>query len=109
MSYAKGRAFEYRVRNYLEKHEYFWVRSAGSKGAADLVALKDGLPSLLIQCKRHGAMAPLEWNTLLIAAAEAGAEPILARNDPKHHIELLRLVYWKDGKGGKQPMEPFSL
>lgn len=109
MSYAKGRAFEYRVRDYLDKREYFWVRSAGSKGVADLVALKDGYPALLIQCKRHGAMPPKEWNALLIAAAEAGAEPVLARNDAKHHIELLRLTYWKDGRGAKQPMEPYTI
>jgi Holliday junction resolvase len=54
--YIKGRNFEYRVKKYFEDKKYFVVRSAGSKGIADLVAIyrnnppKQRLP-LIIQCK----------------------------------------------------------
>jgi Holliday junction resolvase len=49
--YAKGRRFEYAVRDALVRDGWFVVRSAGSKGIVDLVALS-GLPSkvALIQC-----------------------------------------------------------
>jgi len=38
--YVKGRAFEYRVRDRLVEDGWFVVRAAGSKGVADLVAIK---------------------------------------------------------------------
>lgn len=38
--YHKGRAFEYRVRDRLTEDGWFVVRSAGSKGVADLVAIR---------------------------------------------------------------------
>ena len=37
--YVSGRYFEYKTRKALEKEGYYVVRSAGSKGAVDLVAL----------------------------------------------------------------------
>lgn len=59
-NYNSGRQFEYRVKKYLEKLGYYVVRSAGSKGQIDIVAIPTEdeitlLPEvLLIQCK-HGA------------------------------------------------------
>ena len=38
--YAKGRTFEYKVRDRLREEGWFVVRAAGSKGIADLVAIK---------------------------------------------------------------------
>ena len=54
--YIKGRNFEYRVKEHYEKEGYFVVRSAGSKGIADLVAIHKNNPPkqllpLIIQCK----------------------------------------------------------
>ena len=55
--YIKGRDFEYRVKEHYEKEGYFVVRSAGSKGIADLVAIYKNNPPkiqllpLIIQCK----------------------------------------------------------
>lgn len=37
-SYRQGYAFEQRVRKHLEIQDYYVVRSAGSRGLADLVA-----------------------------------------------------------------------
>lgn len=55
-NYQAGRRFEYRVKKHLEKNGWFVVRSAGSKGAFDLVAIKHcsttvGSDVALIQCK----------------------------------------------------------
>ena len=50
--YAKGRRFEYRVKEWLEERGFYVVRSAGSKGIADLVALKDN-QTFLVQCKAY--------------------------------------------------------
>jgi Holliday junction resolvase len=38
--YKKGRMFEYKVKDTLEKDGYFVIRSAGSHSVADLVAIK---------------------------------------------------------------------
>jgi len=48
--YRSGYRFELAVKKYLEKHGWYVVRSAGSHGAVDLVAIRNGTV-LLIQCK----------------------------------------------------------
>ncbi|MEM2259989.1 MAG: hypothetical protein QXP52_00160 [Candidatus Aenigmatarchaeota archaeon] len=54
--YSKGRAFEYKVKNMLEKEGYFVIRSAGSHSVADLIAIhsesnSSSSPTILfIQC-----------------------------------------------------------
>ena len=51
--YASGRRQEWRVRKMLESAGAFLVtRSAGSKGAADLVALFDHM-TVAVQVKNH--------------------------------------------------------
>lgn len=52
--YERGRSFEYRVKKHYERKGYFVMRSAGSHGPADLIALKCHAPAadvILIQCK----------------------------------------------------------
>lgn len=49
-NYIRGRNFEYKCKKLLESQGYLVFRSAGSKGVADLICIKDGLP-LLVQCK----------------------------------------------------------
>ncbi len=48
--YRKGAAFERKVKHWLEANGWWVCRSAGSKGVADLVAIRDG-KVLLVQCK----------------------------------------------------------
>lgn len=48
--YARGRQFEYRVRNFLRALGWVVFRSAGSHTCVDLTALKPGYV-LLVQCK----------------------------------------------------------
>lgn len=55
-NYISGKNFEYKVRDYFVNKGYFVVRSAGSKGIADLVAFNSRNAAeypLLIQCKHH--------------------------------------------------------
>ena len=47
--YRRGRRFEYKVGKWLIKLGYYVIRSAGSKGLFDLVAVK-GNNVLFIQC-----------------------------------------------------------
>jgi len=55
-NYNRGRNFEHRVKKFFEELGFFVVRSAGSKGAADLVVIKQDCSGLccrvgLVQCK----------------------------------------------------------
>ena len=88
--YALGRSFEYSVRNLLRNHGYFVVRSAQSKGEADLVALASG-SVLLIQCKRGGSIPKSEQESLFALAQRIGAEAILADRKTGRGVNLKRL------------------
>jgi len=73
-NYVKGRSFEYRTQNFLRKIGYYVIRSYGSKGLYDLLAIparsiaKYSYPKLplLIQCKYNGYVPPKEKKNLLI-------------------------------------------
>lgn len=49
--YQRGYAVERTIRKTLEELGFYVVRSAGSKGVADLVALYPTMPCILIQVK----------------------------------------------------------
>lgn len=98
--YALGRSFEYSVRNLLRKHGYFVVRSAQSKGEADLVALASG-SVLLVQCKRGGSIPKSEQEELFALAQRIGAEAILADRKTGRGVNLKRLC--------RSGTEPFDL
>ena len=74
----RGDYFERRTRETLEAEGFVVIRSAGSLGCADLVALKAGELPLLISCKLHGKLPRSELNHLEQVARRAGALPILA-------------------------------
>lgn len=90
-SYLRGRRFEWRVRDYLTMLGYFVVRSAGSRGPVDLVALRRGRV-LLVQCRARGRGVPPELRDL---AARLGAEAVLARKEGRR----LELVHLKPPRG----------
>lgn len=82
-NYARGRAFEYRVRDHLMKlGAVVVVRSAGSKGKIDLLALFPALDSYMewpttgdvwmVQCKRDGKLPADEREALLDYAERTG-------------------------------------
>jgi Holliday junction resolvase len=77
-AYTNGAAFERRVMTALENDGYQCLRAAGSKGAADLIALKPG-QTLLVQVKlTNPQLAPTERITLTHLAKLCGALPIVA-------------------------------
>jgi Holliday junction resolvase len=76
-----GTERENRVRALLEDDGYFVVRSAGSGGVADLVALKPG-QVLLVQCKSEAYLAPGPWNDLFFTAENVRAVPLHAAKLP---------------------------
>jgi Holliday junction resolvase len=94
--YEQGRRFEYRVKNYLIKKGYFVVRSAGSKGAADLIAI---LPYcnhskvFLIQCKYgKGQIDRQEIINLTRLADKYNAIPVLVGIDKDHNLIITDLI-----------------
>lgn len=67
MTYTKGRAFEYRIKYRLQDLGFYVMRSYGSKGAADLLAIpppSKSAKALLIQAKYGGYVPPDEMAKL---------------------------------------------
>ena len=76
--YQRGAAFERRVAARLTRDGYHCIRAAGSKGAADIIALK---PSqvLLVQVKRTNPLLPRPERIALVhLACVVGGLPIVA-------------------------------
>ena len=76
--YSEGRKLEYATMTSLTLDGYWCIRAAGSKGAADIVALKSG-ELLFVQCKLSGMMAPAERTVLFQLASGFGGTPLCAR------------------------------
>ena len=55
--YPKGRRLEYKVRDFFERLGFYVVRSAGSKGDFDLIAIRDGT-CIGIQVKSGNKLPP---------------------------------------------------
>lgn len=95
---AAGDYFERRTRDALEHAGWLVIRSGGSLGVADLVALKNGHVPLLVSCKKGGYMTRPEVFALCEAAALAGAAPILATGKRPGWADLTEI-----GKHGRVP------
>ena len=109
-NYERGRAFEYRVIDRLRANGYFAIRSAGSKGAVDIAAIKPG-QVLFVQCKLQQApFSAAEWNTLLFIARDCGALPILAEAEPRGPVRWWQLTGTKKPRQRTDlPREPFLI
>lgn len=126
-NYSAGRQFEYKVRDELIMAGYWCIRAAGSKGAADLVAIKAIQTStqfseksllpypvgqhqvLLVQVKKMGAAFPgREWNALLDLAVQLCAIPVLAKKEARGApIEFWRIA--GPAAGRVRPAERLNL
>lgn len=86
-SYARGRMFEWRVRDYFKENKYFVLRSPQSAGPVDLVALRKG-EILLIQCKVNGKLSRQETIVLKELAGSVGGKALLISRDraPKYAL-----------------------
>jgi Holliday junction resolvase len=104
----RGDAFERRVRRDLDGAGYRTLRSSGSSGPFDLVALR-ARELHLIQCKADGRLDPGEWNELLDLADELEGTAILAQRDARRHIEYRRLTHHKGKPRDGVPLwEPWA-
>lgn len=68
-NYRAGTRIEHLVRDDLTAFGYYLVRSSGSKGAADLVAVGQGLV-LFVQCKRLTPQIPPHERAALVQLAD---------------------------------------
>lgn len=107
--YARGRDFEYAVRDDLAAHGYLVLRSPASKSPADLYAMRTG-SLVFVQCKIHGTCGVSEWNAFLDYCNSVSAVPIIASRGPKDRGIAYKLVTGrKSGSHGtRQPMEPWE-
>ena len=97
-NYIKGRAFEYRVKKYLEKAGFYVMRAYASKGVFDLIAVPPSSMTLtmdreawMIQCKTNGYIRPAERAALKQASDLYAANVVLATKDDKGHIIINRV------------------
>ncbi len=111
MSYAKGRRFEWLVRDDLYANGYEGIRAAGSKGGSkvDLIAVKPG-QLVFVQCKDDGKLPPAEWDRLVEVSGWVDAVPVLAAKGGRGQgIVYTRLLGVKVPRARTQPCEPFVL
>ncbi|MBI2889954.1 MAG: hypothetical protein HYY13_04120 [Nitrospirae bacterium] len=78
MSYAKGRRLEYRTIRYLEAQGYRCIRSAGSHGAVDVVAV-NGTGGLFVQVKANRLPSLDERETFAAYPCPPGFKRIIHR------------------------------
>ena len=76
--YRQGADFERALIVDLERRGFFCIRAAGSRGAADIVALARGHRPLVVQAKRGASIVPAERLKLLDVAERTGAIGLLA-------------------------------
>jgi Holliday junction resolvase len=85
--YERGRAFEYKMVTYFKRRGYYVTRSAGSHGAADLVAVKKNQRPIFVQCKTGAAKVDMEeHNKLFHAALAAGARAIIVSKEARKPV-----------------------
>lgn len=79
-NYKKGRNYEYYVKEKLEKAGFFVVRSAGSHGVFDLIAvdLKGNIYG--IQVRKNGYLSKNEIEEIKHIVKTYKITPILAHN-----------------------------
>ena len=105
-NYAKGRRFEWRVRDYLEGLGWTVFRMAGSKTKVDLIAFAPREPfskhsdcAHFIQCKAKGAFGTAERAQFLKVVGDCDVIGLLACA-PKRTLEM----YWAgDRKSSDRP------
>lgn len=83
---ASGAALERRVKARLERSGWTVIRSAGSRGVCDLVAMRPAFVSYprvaFLQCKKPGRISTQETAALERAAIKAGVvECYIVRGD----------------------------
>jgi Archaeal holliday junction resolvase (hjc) len=99
-----GDYFERRTRQALEADGWLVIRSAGSLGVADLVALKANRMPRIISCKLNGRISREATLELIKAGDASGAFPVLAWREKPGLVGLARLT-----RHGKVPLGPLRM
>lgn len=103
--YARGRAFEYRIKQRFIDAGYLVVRAAQSKGPADLVAIRSGMKPVLIQCKIGKTWSSIkDWNEFLALCESLDAIPVFASTHSRKTF-IKRMLSPKPGKEGLLSIE----
>lgn len=93
--YQSGNRYEVKVADVLRGVGFLVIQTRGSKGYADLVAVRRGR-LVLVQVKSgyeaERAMTHEEWNGLYYMGEEYGAEAVLACCVPRRPTRYLRLT-----------------
>lgn len=84
-NYQRGADVERSVRAYLESEGWYVIRSAGSKGAVDLLAGLAGI-TLALQVKRMAWPGPLERSVLADIGVRTGWQPWAVRWQPRQPL-----------------------
>ncbi len=91
---TRGRKFEYRIRDLLQKNGWIVFRSAGSHTSADLIGVKPGPKVILVQTKATEELylSPSEKADLASYKTELGAVPlVIHRKGRKWRIHFYTL------------------
>ncbi len=117
--YRQGVSFENRTRERFEEAGYYVVRSAGSRGVADLVAFDltadrvySDPPPLMIQCKRgKGGLGVEAWNHFYTIADAAGCVPIVAQKVDGRSLEadLWRITGTRTPRSSTKSWDPWPI
>jgi Holliday junction resolvase len=95
-NYSRGYAFELKVWKDLQRNGYFIVRSGGSRGPVDLIAVAPGPEVLFIQCKRDGRLSIEDRRDLYNLGMAFNATPILAYRDDDGQIKYSEIAQQGD-------------
>lgn len=100
---SRGHDRERQVKALLEAEDWFVVRAAGSLGDADLVALRVGSPSRLVEVKStaggpYERFQPADRERLKLAARIAGAEAWLCWWPPRAKPIWIAAAAWPAAK-----------
>ena|SRR5215471_15931051 len=100
---SRGHTRERLVRKLLEQSGWVVIRAAGSLGPIDLVALRIGYRSMLIEVKStsggpYERFGPSERAALLELAARAGADAVLAYWPVGQSLQLISSNAWPELK-----------
>jgi Holliday junction resolvase len=89
-NYSRGADFERTVKRDLEAKGYFAIRSAGSHGAVDIIAIKKD-DAMAVQCKINGRLSPADRKQLLAVAHASGIKAMKAWRPKRGVIEYVEI------------------
>ena len=95
LNYIKGRNFEYRIMDYLREKGYFCMRSSGSRGPFDIIAIPPSQGStLLIQAKYNGYLPKYELQQLKEIQKKIWGLVKIAYSE-NHKLRFKKLNEWR--------------